>query len=52
MSTSVSGYTTSGLVHVGHRREGGGGCERSKRGNVPLFSLGACGLGAFVGELD
>lgn len=25
MRTSVSGYTTSGLVHIGHRREGGGG---------------------------
>lgn len=27
VKTSVSGYATSGLVHIGHRREGGGvGC--------------------------
>lgn len=28
MLTSASGYTTSGLVHIGHRREEGGwvGC--------------------------
>lgn len=25
MRTSVSGYTTSGSVHIGHRREGGWG---------------------------
>lgn len=50
-STSVSAYTTSGLVHIGHRREGeqgwvgvGGVVERSKRGNGPLLSLGHVGL--------
>lgn len=50
MLTSVSGYTTSGLVHIGHRREEGGWVavggvgERCKRGNVPMLSLGHVGL--------
>lgn len=52
MRTSVRSYTASGLVHTGHRRKGGGVGEvvvggvgeRSKRGNVPLLSLGHVGL--------
>lgn len=43
----MSIYATSGLVQTGHRGgKGAGVAERSKRGNVPLFSSGH----VFVGE--
>lgn len=50
------GYTTSGLVHIGHRRERGWGSGFDRREEqaweCPTVKFRACRLIVFVGELS
>lgn len=51
MRTSVSSYTTSGLVHIGHRRERAVLGLEEQAWEYPTVKFRACELIVFVGEL-
>lgn len=51
MRASVSSYTTSGLVHIGHRRERAALGLEEQAWEYPTVKFGACELIVFVREL-